>query len=389
MRIFKSISRIIIMSAVAATVIISAGIVAGAESTGDCTYTYSNGELTITGTGAMGDYANAKSPWYSYKNSIYKLVIESGVEHIGNYTFTNLDSITEVTIPDTVKSIGNSAFACCDKLEVVNFNASKCEIAGTSSTPPFAQCDALTTINIGNAVKYIPENAFSRCKKITSIDIPESVYHIGPHAFSACESLEDITLSDKLTELPEYAFYGCTSLTSVDVPALMTKIGNYAFYKCSGLTKMTIPAVVSQIGYGAFQDCINLHIITTSGSYAELVAKQYGISYTATGGTSGGTTEPELTATTNTNAEFLNGSLMLGVKFDQVLDGECVHMAFYNDANKVVNYYIVPVFAPLNNITLAVDADDVSSATYAKVFIWDSLDSCRPISAPETVILKK
>ncbi len=390
MRIFKSISKIIISAAVMATVIISAGVVAQAATTGDCTYTLSNGVLTITGSGAMADYTNGTAPWYSSRASINRVVIGSGVTHIGDYAFTSLTYITDVTIPDTVKSIGDSAFFNCTSLNTLNFNATKCETMGSASKPVFNGCTVLSTINIGSNVKYIPEYAFEMCKAVTTITVPESVYYIGGYAFAYCTSLQSITMSDKLTELPEYVFYNCTSLTSVDIPALMSKIGNYAFYKCSSLAKITIPAVVTQIGYGAFQDCTNLHITTTSGSYAELVAKQYGISYTATGGSSGGTTtEPELTATTNTNAAFYNGSLVLGVKFDQTLNGECVHIAFYNDANQVVNYYIVPVFCAMDNITFVTDSDDIATATYAKVFIWDSLDSCRPVSAPETVSLKK
>ncbi|MBQ7900702.1 MAG: leucine-rich repeat protein [Clostridia bacterium] len=387
------ISKLFVSAAIAATIIVSACIVASAASgtTGDCTWTTnsSNTILTVSGTGAMADYTNGGAPWYSYKSSITSIVIDETVTHIGNYAFAHLASVTEVTVPTSVKSIGESAFFNCTGLVTVNYNPTKCESMGSASKPVFAKCAALTEINIGDNVKFIPEYAFEMCSAVTSVNVPESVYDIGGYAFAYCTSLESVTMSDKLTELPEYVFYNCTALTSVEIPALMSKIGNYAFYKCTSLGSITVPAVVTQIGYGAFEGCTNLHINTTSGSYAELVAKQYGISYTATGGTTGGSaSSPELSVETNSSAAFYNGSLVLGVKFGQTLDGECVHIAFYNDANQVVNYYIVPVFGKMDNINFAIDADDIASATYAKVFIWDSLESCMPVSSPEVVNLK-
>jgi hypothetical protein len=47
--------------------------------TGDCTWTLTgssgNYTLTISGTGAMGDYIDNDAPWYSYRNDIKTLVI--------------------------------------------------------------------------------------------------------------------------------------------------------------------------------------------------------------------------------------------------------------------------------------------------------------------------
>lgn len=397
MKKFKNISKLIVMAMVAITIIISSGATVSAASgtTGGCSWTLSGTTLIISAntSGVMADYANGAAPWYGSRTSISSVIIDETVTYIGNYAFANLTKVVSVTIPSKITGIGKCAFLSCTALEQVNFNAAKCETMGTNAEPVFNKCSALTDINIGTNVKYIPAYAFETCKAVTSINIPESVYSIGGYAFAYCSGLQSITMSDKLTELPEYIFYNCTSLTTVDIPALMSKIGNYAFYKCAALTEIKIPAVVTQIGYGAFQDCTNLHITTTSGSYAELVAKQYGISYTATGTPSGGTggggyVEPELSATTNTSAKFLNGSLILGVKFDTKLNGECVHIAFYDNSNQVVNYYIVPIFGEMDNINFAIDDDRIKTATRAKVFIWDGLDTCRPISAPETVELK-
>lgn len=77
------------------------------------------GTLTISGTGAMGDYSYNAMPWYDYRNSIKTAVIEDGVTSIGDRAFWECNSLESVNIPDSVTSIGNSAFAYCVSLESV------------------------------------------------------------------------------------------------------------------------------------------------------------------------------------------------------------------------------------------------------------------------------
>ncbi len=80
-----------------------------------------DGTLTISGTGAMGDYFNEWSeeaqdyvlnrPWEAYKDQIKKLVLGEGITRIGSYSFCQLyNAQCELVIPSTVKVIGNSAF---------------------------------------------------------------------------------------------------------------------------------------------------------------------------------------------------------------------------------------------------------------------------------------
>lgn len=48
-----------------------------------------SGTLTISGSGAMEDYASASaSPWYSQRTAVKAVVIENGVTTIGAWRFT-------------------------------------------------------------------------------------------------------------------------------------------------------------------------------------------------------------------------------------------------------------------------------------------------------------
>ena len=139
-------------------------------------------------------------------------------------THTYTDGKTEHTIVISgLKSIGSSAFR---------------------------YCNSLTSVTIGNSVKSIGSSAFSSCSKLTSITIPNSVTSIGGWAFAYCSKLTSITIPNSVTSVSAIAFRGCSSLTSVTIPDSVKSIGNDAFYDCRSLTQLilfpsTPPTLVS------------------------------------------------------------------------------------------------------------------------------------------------
>lgn len=69
----------------------------------------STGLLSITGTGKMTDYSNKEdTPWYQYKNNIKDVMIENGVESIGDYAFDDY-GLNSFVIPDSVTRVGSWA----------------------------------------------------------------------------------------------------------------------------------------------------------------------------------------------------------------------------------------------------------------------------------------
>ena len=70
--------------------IISVGVLnASAASSGTCGTKLNwilddEGTLTISGTGAMADYAFGKAPWYNNSSRIIKVILSDGVTTIGS-----------------------------------------------------------------------------------------------------------------------------------------------------------------------------------------------------------------------------------------------------------------------------------------------------------------
>jgi len=205
-----------------------------------------DGNMTITGNGAMTDYpASNNTPWYACRSSICNINIGSGVTCVGNYSFYDCDNLTTVTMADSVTTIGDNAFR---------------------------DCDTMTSIAIGNGVTTIGENAFYGCGMLSEITIPASVTAIKANAFSYCDSLNRVNISDlgawcgitfgSSSANPAYYAEGLYMdgqlLEKIVIPEGTTAIGSYAFENCAALTELTIPGSVTTIGEKAFYNCVCL-----------------------------------------------------------------------------------------------------------------------------------
>ena len=187
---------------------------------------YDDGELVISGEGAMmdyhGDWGVHSTDWYEY--DIYTVTIENGVTHIGAGAFMGCTYLKNVFLSNGLKTIGNEAFRACCYIE--------------------------------------------------NITIPESVTHIGLGAFGYCISLKEISLPDSVIEVGVAAFYGCLSLKKVTLPKNLITLNTGLFYDCFSLDEIIIPTNVTYIDSMAFYDCVSLDkvIITNPRTIIEETA---------------------------------------------------------------------------------------------------------------------
>ncbi len=223
------------------------------------------------------------------------VTIGNSAIEIGEYAFYECTGLTSVTIGKSVTTIGRNAFHKCTGLTELNFNATACSSAGSSSSSgyrAFYGCSNISTVNFGDNVTIIPSclcydcseltevtipnsvteigsSAFSGCSGLTSVNIPESVVTIGYYAFENCSGLTgELTIPNSVTETGEYAFAYCSGLTSATIDG--GAIGSHAFYYCTGLTSVTIGDYVTSIGYYAFCDCSGLTSVTIGESVTSI-----------------------------------------------------------------------------------------------------------------------
>lgn len=185
--------------------------------------------------------------------------LPEGLTYIGDYVFSGMFGLTEITLPESLTTIGDSAFGYSG-LTSVNIPAGVKSIGEQA----FYACADLTAINVDAAntayasadgVLFNKQKTTLLCypagKADESYAIPEGVKTIARGAFRDAWKLQEVTIPDTVTKIEAVAF-AYSGLTSVTIPESVTTIKNYTFDGCSELERAYLPVGLTTIEEGAF-----------------------------------------------------------------------------------------------------------------------------------------
>ena len=109
---------------------------------------------------------------FSYCTALTSIEIPASVETIEAAAFKDCSSLTSIEIPASVETIKASAFKGCSSLATVTFeNGSQLKTieGGYPSSGTFADCTALTSIEIPASVETIEAAAFKGCSSLATV----------------------------------------------------------------------------------------------------------------------------------------------------------------------------------------------------------------------------
>lgn len=208
---------------------------------------------------------------FSLCTSLKSVAIPRGVTRIGDYTFTDCSSLSEVVFHNNLISIGQQAFSGCKSIKEINLPNGVSEIGNSA----FALCSSLSSVRLPNTLQIIGAGSFSSCISLQSISFPMGLQAVGNGAFSDCSSLQSIKLPDSLTTIGSNVFGGCTSLTSAVLPVNLTSIGEAVFSGCSNLTSITIPNSLKAISVSLFSNCSSLSSVSIPDSVSSIGSSSF------------------------------------------------------------------------------------------------------------------
>ena len=219
--------------------------------------------------------------------------IPYGVTSIEDYLVDGCQSLTYISIPETVISIGEKAFYNCTRLYEIYCEATIPPSLGSDafyrtpnsrkiyvyeeSVEPYKYawgydgiCSNGSNSDYTTKINYTTTNGSTVTSK--KLPIVKNTYKNGvgtlyvsgrhitipPSAFMDCSNLKSITIPNGVPAIGDGAFIRCYSLASITIPNSVTTIGNNAFYSCNNLASVTIGDGVKSIGDAAFEGCSNL-----------------------------------------------------------------------------------------------------------------------------------
>ena len=285
--------------------------------------------LTISGTGAMKDYASVNvTPWNSYKAKTKTIIIGEGVTRVGNSAFAAHTALTSVSLPATLESIGQKAFMATRNLAAIDIPAK----VSTIETGVFMGCPGKTfnfsedentvlqkilkDFEIGT-VPNAPTKAKIMCN-VTSesagseLAVPKiikantdgtvraafygkdarvEVYVTGKSGTdtgavtsklnvttfkdtstntTAVDTARTVVVGEGVTELCDQCFSGYKQLESVTLPSTMKRLNSSAFSSCSKLATINLPAGLEEIGDSCFSVSTALTKVTIPASIRKI-----------------------------------------------------------------------------------------------------------------------
>lgn len=178
-------------------------------------------------------------------NNIVSLKVSGTINSYDIMLFRNkMDNLHHLDLSD--------ADIVANPYEYYQGNCTQDSILGENS---FSHLDKLISVKLPNSVKQI-KGAFLLCQNLTSVTLPENLICLDTYSFDHCIKLKDVEIKS-CQQLKDWAFCFCTSLKSIILPNNLKIIGPGSFRE-SALDSIIIPNSVEEIGNGAFYYCVNL-----------------------------------------------------------------------------------------------------------------------------------
>jgi hypothetical protein len=245
-------------------------------------------KLTITGTGDMYDYDDwmNKVPWAEVNvESLTEIELPDGITRVGDNAFSGCYNATVNKLPESLTSIGAYAF-----YNLLNWQNADLQLPNNLTSVgnnAFTYSSGFTNLWLPASLTFIGDGAFSGISGLENfyVDednpvykadgnaviekatntlvvgnintvIPNYIKTIGNYAFSNVNK-ETILIPNSVTSIGKNAFSG-SYITSVEIPSSVTTIGDFAFNNCRNLVRVTIGSGVTSIGAYAFYYSTNI-----------------------------------------------------------------------------------------------------------------------------------
>lgn len=231
-----------------------------------------------SGSEATGDegvlYNKGKEQIMFYPNArVGDFVIPDTVTKIGAQVFQGT-KLTSIEIGEQITEIGDNAFYNCQSLTTITFAPSTDDepLALTIGQRAFGQT-GISSITLPDRVTTIGKNAFQSCTKLSSVHFGANAQLADMTVLASCSKLATITVSDenKSYQIIDGVLY---QTTKVEVDENTTEYVPYKLLLCPTLNTgnngtVIIPNTVMEISSNSFSGTQSIKNVSFSGDYED------------------------------------------------------------------------------------------------------------------------
>lgn len=228
---------------------------------------------------------------FSYSQSLSSITLPNTLQKIGADVFEECYGLSSISVPKSVVDISRVAFRYSRLTELTMVGRTKAEVKAMenyswglqngcvihctdgdivigSETVVQYKSGLVRDLDIEGQLTYhsIPSVIYAK-----DVVIGSAVTSIDDGAFEQCHDLTSVTIPGSINIIGDGAFLGCIALASAVISEGVETIDQGAFTNCKVLNNITIPSSVQNIGEGAFFSCEALYSITFSGKDRQTV----------------------------------------------------------------------------------------------------------------------
>ena len=220
--------------------------------------------LTITGTGAMPDYAaEADRPWEAYKVLAKTVTVGEGITSVGARSFSYFTGLESISLSDTVTTLMNDCFAYCGTIPYLRMSKNvtvlkQGTIWATTITTISCYYDwMLFQVNLTEMGAY--NEAYGNATWVDAVETASGT--VNDTINWAIDASGNLTITGT-GAMPDFAsvearpWHDYRALaTTITVGEGITSVGRLAFNSFTGLERVTLSDTVTTLGYDSFAHC--------------------------------------------------------------------------------------------------------------------------------------
>ena len=167
-------------------------------------------------------------------NGLVSLIIPEGVQYIYDQAFQNCQYLEKVVLPTTLIQVYNYGFNNCIRLSDVNFEEALSLLRLDYQS--FSDCDSLVEVTLPDNFDFLGMYALAWCNKLERVNFNNKIRTIDCYCLESCYKLKELVIPSSVTTISYRAFQYCNGLSVLIIPSSVTSVGEYILNECYGTT---------------------------------------------------------------------------------------------------------------------------------------------------------